>query len=112
VVLEPEARPAWLAEAPAELPYLKALLAPTLRGYGRLAGVRASATFKLRASGKAFAPPTPYTELDVRADRIIIAGTTELAGAGVPNCQAGARTRREAAFRNPDNARLRQDAIG
>src|SRR5215831_6327389 len=64
----------------------------------------------LRASGKGFAPPRPYTELDVQADRITIAHTTELAGAGVPTCRAGARTRREAAFRNPDNARPWQDA--
>ena len=64
------------------------------------------------SSGKGLAPLRPYTELGVRADRIITAGTTELAGAGVPTCRAGARTRREAAFRNPGNARLRQDAIG
>ena len=107
-----EARPAWLAEAPADLPYLKALLAPTLRGYGLLAGVRALATSNCERSGQSFAPPRPYTELDVRADRIITAGTTELAGAGVPSCRAGARTRREAAFRDPGNARRWQDAIG
>ena len=53
----------------------------------------------------------PYTELDVQADRIIIAHTTELAGAGVPTRRAGARTRREAAFRNPGNAHPWQDAI-
>src|SRR5215472_17526126 len=38
-----------------------------------------------------------------------VSGVTDAktpAGAGVPSCRAETQTRREAAFRNPDNARL------
>ena len=47
-----------------------------------------------------------------RAHGIITAGARAPAGACVPSCRTGARTRRGAAFRSPRNARPRQDASG